>query len=453
MIPIVTAEETAAIDAEASEPVEVLIGRAGWAVARRALTMMGGAYGRRVNLVAGKGNNGNDGRVAAAQLRRRGALVREFDPASCPAVLPPSDMVIDAAFGTGFRGTWDAPDGGDGPVLAVDIPSGVESTTGEVTGTVLDADVTVTFQAVKPGMLAGRGALACGEIEVADIGLDASRARAWLVESGDVADWWPVRAVDAHKWKSAVRVVGGSEGMPGAGRLCAAAAARAGAGLVSASALGVPLDARAEIVSPRLPADGWSGVLLEDLGRFGALALGPGLGRQDDTVEEARRAIAGAPVPVVVDGDGLHALATGGAGDVLDRRSAATVLTPHDGEYEALMDERPGSDRFAAVRRAAAGLGCVVLLKGPTTLVADPDGEVLAVDHGDERLATAGTGDVLTGVIAAGLAAGADPLTAAASAAWIHAEAGRRAGSIGVLAGDVVDHVPAALAARWDLGR
>jgi len=182
MIPIVTPEEMAAIDKAAPEPVEVLIERAGAAVARLAREMLGGTYGRTVNLIAGKGNNGNDGRTAARFLAERGVRVRTFDAADCPPELPPADLVIDAAYGTGFRGEWRAPRAGAAPVLAVDIPSGVDGRTGEAGRGVLVADRTVTFAALKQGLLLGAGRNLAGDVEVVDIGLDTSRARAHLVE-------------------------------------------------------------------------------------------------------------------------------------------------------------------------------------------------------------------------------------------------------------------------------
>ena len=194
VIPIVTPDEMRAIDADSVEPLDVLIARAGWAVACAALDMLGGSYGRVVNLVAGPGNNGADGRVGCEELARRGVLVREFDVVDVPDVLPAADLVIDAAFGTGFRGSWDASDPGGTPVLAVDIPSGVDGLTGRASERVTAAARTVTFQALKPGLLLGDGAALAGDVEVVDIGLDAGRARSHLVEAGDVAAWLPPRA-------------------------------------------------------------------------------------------------------------------------------------------------------------------------------------------------------------------------------------------------------------------
>src|SRR3954469_2540842 len=222
-----------AVDAAAPERVEVLIERAGAAVARAAVRMMGGTYGRRVVILAGKGNNGADGRAAAQRLVRQGVHVQIIDAAEAPDEVGPCDLVIDAAYGTGFRGTYHAPDAGDAPVVAVDIPSGVKGLAGEAGPGVLPADRTVTFAAQKPGLLFPPGAELAGAVEVADIGLDAGRsASAHLVQQADVAAWLPRRATDSHKWRAAVWVVAGSGGMLGAAHLAAHAAQRAGAGMV-----------------------------------------------------------------------------------------------------------------------------------------------------------------------------------------------------------------------------
>lgn len=449
MIPIVTPEEMGAIDAAAPESVDVLIERAGSAVARLAREMLGGTYGRTVNVIVGKGNNGNDGRVAADRLQERGVRVRMFDAAACPPRLPPADLVIDAAYGTGFHGEWRAPQVGRAPVLAVDIPSGVDGLTGAAGRGALAADRTVTFAALKPGLLLAAGRNLAGDVEVVDIGLDTRRATAHLVEGDDVASWWRPRPPTAHKWTRAVRVVAGSPGMTGAAHLAAAAAQRAGSGYVSLSSPGVEATAPPEVVRQRLPAFDWSGAVLEDLHRFHALVIGPGLGRESFTVEAARATIASAAVPVVVDGDGLFALAwdADGAAPVLSDRARPTVLTPHDGEFGLLAGQRPAADRVGAARRLAADLRSVVLLKGPATIVADPQGDVLVVAHGDARLATAGTGDVLSGILGALLATGMEPLRAAASAAWLHADAARHGPVNGLVAGDIVDALPTVLAA------
>ncbi|MDQ1425839.1 MAG: ADP-dependent NAD(P)H-hydrate dehydratase / NAD(P)H-hydrate epimerase [Acidimicrobiaceae bacterium] len=450
MIPLVTPQEMAAVDSEAPEPVAVLIERAGAAVARAAVRLMGGTYGRRVVVLAGKGNNGNDGRAAARRLADRGVHVTVVDAASRPPVLPVADLVIDAAYGTGFRGRWSPPDPGSTPVLAVDIPSGVDGLTGWAEdGGALSAEHTVTFAALKPGLLLSPGRELAGSVEVADIGLDVSRARAHLVEQSDVAAWVPPRAGDAHKWRAALWLVAGSAGMLGAAHLAARSAQRAGAGMVRLSSPGVLIDplAPTEVVGHQLPLDDWARTVLDDLERFHALVIGPGLGRDDDVGENTRSLVAKAPVPVVIDGDGLFALAwhADGARTVVAHRPAATVLTPHDGEFALLQGTRVGRDRFSAARGLAADLGCIVLLKGPVTIVADPGGDVLVTDTGDERLATAGTGDVLAGLLGALLAQRVPPVRAAAAAAWLHGRAARRGFARGLVAGDLPDLVPLVL--------
>lgn len=447
MIPVLTPSEMAAVDAAAPEPVEVLIERAGAAVAREALRMLGGAYGRRVVVVAGKGNNGADGRSAAVRLRRRGVRVVVIDAPDAPAALPACDLVLDAAYGTGFHGVYDAPDAAGTPVLAVDIPSGVDGTTGGAAGRVLSASRTVTFAALKPGLVLEPGRTLAGEIVVADIGLDTSSASIGVVESHDLLAWLPTRPVDAHKWRTATLVVGGSPGLTGAVHLTASAALRAGAGMVRVGSPGLIDDPGrpTEAVGLDLPAEGWAADVLDGLTRFHALVIGPGLGLGDGTRAAAREVIARAPVPTIVDSDALTALG-GSAAEVLGDRIAGTVLTPHDGEFERLAGGPPGTDRVAAARSLAADTGAVVLLKGPTTVVADPSGTVRVVTAGDARLATAGTGDVLSGVIGALLAQGLAPLDAAAAGAWLHARAAVLGPAHGLLAGDLPHLLVPALA-------
>lgn len=448
---IVTPEEMAAIDAAAPEPVAVLIERAGGAVARAALELLGGAYGRRVVVLAGKGNNGADGRAAARRLEARGVRCTVIDAAEAPVRLPSAHLVIDAAYGTGFRGSFTPPALPDPAprVLAVDIPSGVTGLTGEASGMPWRAARTVTFAAWKPGLLLGGGPDLAGAVTVAHIGLDVSGACAHLVDGAAVASWLPERPRASHKWRSAVRVVAGSPGMTGAAHLATRAAQRAGAGYVRLSTPGSALDpgAPTEAVVTALAGQDWAGEVLGDLHRFGALAVGPGLGSDPAVAAQVRRLVSGAAVSTVVDGDGLRALGPEAADLIAGRPAGAApvVLTPHDGEFEALTGSAPGPDRFAAVRALAARAGAVVLLKGPTTLVADPSGRLLACTAGDARLATAGTGDVLTGVVAALLAQGVPALEAAASAAHLHGRAGALALPRGLVAGDLVVHLPAAL--------
>lgn len=454
MIRVVSPERMRAIDAAAPEPLDVLVDRAGAAVARVALQMLGGAYGRRVVVLAGPGNNGADGRVAAERLRERGARVVVHDALAAPASIGDADLVVDAAFGSGFRGDWRPPRVGGAPILAVDVPTGLDSRTGEADRRTLRADATVTFAALRPGHLLRRGPELCGETIVADIGLDTeppdhepAASQMVVVEAADVARWLPARSRDDHKWSSAVRVVAGSAGMTGAAHLVAAAAQRAGAGMVALSSPGIEASAPIEVVEHRLPPFDWAGDVLDDLYRYHALVIGPGLGREEYTVASIVRTVTEALVPTVVDGDGLFALAwnDGGTPAFLSGREVPTVLTPHDGEYGTLAGDRPGADRVAALRRLVDLTGATVLLKGPTTLVGAPDQPTWFVTNGDARLATAGTGDVLAGVIGAMLARGLPAIRAAVAGAWIHAEAARAAGEHGLVAGDLVDRLPTVL--------
>jgi NAD(P)H-hydrate epimerase len=266
------------------------------------------------------------------------------------------------------------------------------------------------------------------------------------VGAAAVAGWLPDPPPDAHKWRTAVRLVAGSPGMGGAAALCAAAAARTGAGYVRLSTPGgLAAGAPVEAVLTELPGTAWAGAVLDDLARFGALVVGNGLGTAEATRAAVREVVDGATragAPTVVDADGLTALGERAAEVV----GPTTVLTPHDGEYARLAGRPPGADRLAAARDLARATGAVVLLKGPATVVADPDGRALVSTAGDARLATAGTGDVLAGAIGALLAQGLDPWRAAAAGAFLHGRAGALGWPRGLVAGDLPDLLPVALA-------
>ncbi len=437
---ITTPDEMRRVDERASEPVEDLIGRAGAALARAAVEMLGGVYGRRVVVVAGPGNNGADGRAAARRLERHGVRVAVVDALDPPGSLPASDLVIDAAFGTSLSRDYIAPECGVVPVLAADIPSGIDGLTGQERGRAVRAARTVTFQALKPGLLLGAGPGAAGRVEVADIGLDVGDVGAHEVETTDVSAWIPDRPVDAHKWEAACWVIAGSPGMTGAARLAATGALRSGAGYVRLSTPGGAGQHRAptEAVQVALPVEGWGSML--ETGRIGAAVIGPGLG--SDHAAEVGLAIGSLSCPVVLDGDGLNSVTIG----MVRARSAPTVLTPHDGEFRRLAGEDPGADRLSAVRDLARETAAIVLLKGPTTVVADPTGRALVVTAGDQRLATAGSGDVLAGIIGAFLCRGGPALEATAAAAHVHGLAGRRGVGVGLVAGDLPELVAHTLA-------
>lgn len=473
MQPVLTPEEMGAADRRAiasGTPVEVLMDRAGKAVAWSIRRRLGRASGLRVVVACGTGNNGGDGLVVDRVLRGWGARVEVFrlgdgiDGAALARAVAHADVVVDAMYGTGFRGelagdarlACDAFNRCSVPVVAIDIPSGVDGLTGAVTGGAVRAAWTVSFAAAKPGLCFEPGRSLAGDVEVVDIGIAVHGphpgGHAFLTEVEDVAQWLPERDAAAHKWAAGVLVVGGSGGMTGAPALASHAAMRAGAGIVWCAVPGAAAAGRAsgtEVIAVALDAGADGGLgeaaateVLEVAGRFRAVAVGPGLGRTPGTGAVVRRLVAEIAGPVVVDADGLHALA--GHLDLLRSRAVPAVLTPHAGEYAALRGEALGPDRLDAARGLAADTGAVVLLKGPGTVVADPAGRAAICPLGGPWLATAGTGDVLTGITAAFLARGVPPFEAAAAAAFAQAAAADLAGHTGLVAGDLVDALPAA---------
>jgi ADP-dependent NAD(P)H-hydrate dehydratase / NAD(P)H-hydrate epimerase len=464
VLPVLTVDEMRAADNAAiaalgdkarssGSDYDVFIQRAGAACARAAMQMMGGAYGKRVIVIAGKGHNGDDGRVAAAHLRERGASVTICDAAEMDNVFIDernADIVIDAAYGIGFRGTWNPPVVFDVPVLAVDVPSGLNANTGIAEGPVLPADRTLAFGALKRGMLFHDGPQLCGHVEVHDVGIDAmahlDNIGVYLMEASDAMHWLPHREHDAHKWTHSLRVVAGSAGMTGAAALVCASAMRAGVGIVHSSMRDgdamAQLALPTEVVHRALPATNWAAAITSDIHRFDAMVIGPGLGRGDDVATEVRSVLAATTLPTVIDGDGLGA-SVDAHGDVstLSSRDGITVLTPHDGEFSALGGNAHDIDRIATTQEVARTTNATVLRKGPTTVVAPPQGPVFLVASGDNRLATAGTGDVLSGVIGAFLARGMEGSTAAAAGAMVHGLAGAICMSDGTIARDVVSGV------------
>ena len=451
---VFTPEQMLYIDAHSAVDVAVFIRQAGFAVAQVALRMLGGSYGKHVVVLAGKGNNGEDGRVASEFLRTRGIKVSLFASNEIPPQLPECDLVIDAVYGTGLRGEFFAPIT-NAPVLAVDIPSGVDAITGECRGVPFIAQQTVTFGALKPGIVLQPGRTHAGVVTVAsldlplDLGQHVDEKTINVVTRGDIEQWIPSRAPTTHKWKSGVRAIAGSRTMMGAAQLSCAAAYKAGAGIVHLSSIGgVPETiAPLEVVYRPVSELHWADQCLSDIERFASALIGPGLGRGDELVDEVFQFVSRCSVPLVIDGDGLQILASSRDGqrrnmaNFFAQRTAETVLTPHDGEFSALTGERPSADRIADTRKAAETLKAVVLLKGSTTVVAEPGGNVFCVINGDARLATAGSGDVLTGVIAALLAKGLDAFHAAAAGAFIHGNALERLPEYGVVASDIVQEI------------
>jgi hydroxyethylthiazole kinase-like uncharacterized protein yjeF len=452
VLPVLTAGEMRAADAAALSTVshETLVARAGTAVGQAALALLGGGYGRTVIVVVGKGSNGADGRVAADLLARRGARVTLISAADAPAALPRCDLVIDAAYGTGFHGAYDAPEVPDGvAVLAIDIPSGVDADTGAAPGAAFRATRTVTFAAYKPGLLQGAGPGHSGDVHLVDIGVPVSGAAAALIEDADVVAALPARPRQSHKWSTALGIAAGSPGMEGSAVLCTRGAMAAGAGMIRLGNPGNPsANWPTEAVRVNLEEPGWAAPFLAATTKCRAMVVGPGLGTDAATQEEIRTVIAAAPFPLVIDADGLTALGdVPAARALLARRDHPTVLTPHDGEYARLAGSPPGDDRLAAARDLAGRLGAIVLLKGPLTAVAAPGGgapDVLLSATGVPALATAGTGDVLSGVIGAFLARGVAAHEAAALAAHVHGRAATRGRPEGLVAGDLPE-----LLAAW----
>lgn len=446
---VVTPEEMRAIDSAAETDMGVLIARAGWAVARTARQMLGGSYGRRVTVLAGRGHNGADGLVAARNLQAWGvrtAIIRVDRATPAPDHIADCDLVIDAAFGTGFSGTFVAPRVGSIPVLAVDIPSGVDGLTGLVQrgSQPFICARTITFAALKPGLLFADGPGYCGVLEVADIGLETP-SPVHVLDEATVRLRLPARGRAAHKWSAAVLVIGGSEGMSGAPTLTARAAMRTGAGMVR---LGVPGEKHpsagpfgAEVVGALLPAAEWEDAAVKASQKCGAVVVGPGLGRSGDATQGVRALLARTEtLPTVVDADGLAVFPKYRIGN----RSAAAgvVLTPHDGEYKTMTGQPAGDDRISAARRLAQITNAVVLLKGPVTVVADQHNRVELVMNGDSRLATAGSGDVLSGIIGALMAQGLPAFEAASTGAFVHGAASSLGTARGFIASDIIDHLP-----------
>jgi hydroxyethylthiazole kinase-like uncharacterized protein yjeF len=480
LTPLLPAESMRAVDRWAIEqrgvPGVDLMERAGAAVAR---TVERIAPDGPVTVVSGKGNNGGDGLVVARLLREAGRTATVIDvkaDGDAPPAIGGSVVVVDALLGTGFQGeprgavaqAIDAINAADAHVVSVDVPSGVDASTGAVAACAVLADTTVTFHAAKPGLWIRPGKAHTGVVEIVDIGIPrgAPEETAIGLIDSSVLDALPRREASSTKFSSGhVLVVGGSRGLTGAPTMTARASMRAGAGYVTAC---VPASLQAilassgtpELMTVGLPDEsgamtaGGVGEVLRLAERGGALALGPGLGRSDGAVAFARTLARDAEIALVLDADGLGAHA--GRLEELAGRRAPTVLTPHSGEMARLLELDGGGEevernRLRHARAAAERSAAVVVLKGDDTLVAAPDGRVAVSRGASPALATAGTGDVLTGVIAALLAQGVEPFAAAAAGVWLHARAGREAArrvesAEGVMASDVIDAITTARA-------
>jgi NAD(P)H-hydrate epimerase len=496
--PVYEADEMRACDAYAIEergvPSLDLMERAAVGLARATAEA---ATSGPIRVVVGKGNNGGDGLAAARLLREdghevdvlatgdmselRGDAKENLDrlPGDQPepfdaAKLEGSGAIVDAMLGTGFEGTPREPIAGaiaainaaGARVVACDVPSGVNVTTGEVAGDAVRAELTATFHGTKVGLQVAPGKWHAGRLTTVEIGIPegAPEPTAAGLISPRVVEQVPHRAADGSKFKSGVVVVaGGSRGLTGAPTMVALAAQRTGAGYVQVA---VPESAEQalelrllEAMTKGMPESGdgthteeGAARVAEMAERAGAVVLGPGIGKGDDPGAFARALARETGKPLVIDADGLNAFAHG-AIDELAERKAPTVLTPHAGELGRLL-ETDSSEierrRLHHAREAANRSGAVVLLKGDDTIVAQPGGRPTAISPGaTPALATAGTGDVLSGIIGALLSKGLEPFEAAAAGALVHAYAGIEAASrIGgadfVVAGDVIDSIPRA---------
>lgn len=450
-------------------PPGTLMQRAAAGLARRCAALLGSAYGARVVLLVGSGDNGGDALYAGARLARRGAAVRalplseRIHPGGLaalraaggrlgrPADLAGADLVLDGIVGIGGSGPLrpaaaELIDRLAAPVVAVDVPSGVAADDGRVPGPAVSAEVTVSFGALKPGLVVAPGAQYAGLVELVDIGLGPYLPAAALsvLDADDVAERLPVPGPESDKYRRGVLgVVAGSDRYPGAAVLATGGAVRAGAGMVRYVGPARP----AELVRTRWPEAvvtvGWPA----DAGRVQAWVAGPGLGTDADA-ERALRQVLGTDLPVLVDADGITLLTRHRD---LWGRAAPTLLTPHAGELARLLGVEPAAveaDRLGQARRAAAQVGATVLLKGSTTLVLAPDGTGRVNPTGSGWLATAGSGDVLSGGCGALLAAGLDPVDAGSCGAFLHGLAGQLAAghpAAAISATDVVAHWAAAV--------
>jgi len=434
----------------AVRPAGALMAKAAFAVAVEAAHLMGFTYGARVVLLVGAGDNGGDALFAGAELARRGVAVTAvlaFADRAHPAgliafldaggrVLPipqvgDVDVIIDGLVGIGAAGPLrDAlvaltrfANESAAPVLSVDIPSGVSPDTGEVAGEAIRADVTVCMGGLKPGLLVGAGREHAGRVSVIDIGLGPFLPDPGIVELGDRDVAQALRRpgpADDKYTRGVVGIAAGSTAYPGAAMLTVASARAGGVGAVRYAG---PAH---QIVVGRFP-DVIVCDSIEDAGRVQCWVVGPGLGTAGDAVATLEAALA-ADVPVLVDADGINLLA--GRKKLLTGRSAPTVLTPHDREFDRLFGE-VGPDRMSAARRAAGETGSVLLLKGFASLIAEPDGRCFVNPTGHPSLATAGSGDVLSGMIGSLLASGLPTSLAAATGAYLHGVAAAQAAATG----------------------
>ena len=514
MLKLATAAQMREMDrrtiADYGVPSIVLMENAALRVVDVIAERFGPLRGKRIAVVCGKGNNGGDGLAIARHLATRFgaavsvhlaadpedyhgdaalsyALTQAFglDMRLFPDVYRGAELIVDALLGTGIKGgvegilaeTIRAMNDDGCPIVSVDVPSGLNADTGEVGGACVKATLTVTFALPKIGLMVYPGAEYVGELIVADIGMPrevmaADDVKVFATEASDVTRWLPARVNgrDSNKGRFGhVTVLAGSAGFAGAPALSAEAAARTGAGLVT---LAVPVGIQPALMARVSPVVMTQGLPETPEGTFGVLAvdaalklaakgtsaaLGPGLGgAESDLRAFVREFVSRCPVPLVIDADALNCLAKehGHGASLVKARPAATVLTPHPGEMGRLLGtdtKTVQADRRAAVEQAAHNYGCAVLLKGARTLIASPDGRLAVNMTSNPGMATGGSGDVLTGHLAALLGSEIAPWEAASAGAYLHGLAGDLAvaalgGPAGLIATDLIDHLPAAIA-------
>ena len=504
---VATADQMRLFDRRAEEefgvPSIVLMENAGRHVADAVTQLLGSVSKKNIAVIAGKGNNGGDGFVAARHLRDNGARVSVHLLGECTDVkgdaktnldillktgqpvntvqkiadvysaLVESDVIVDAIFGTGLRGDVQglsaeiiqAINKANRPVVAVDIPSGLDADTGRVLGVCVKADVTVTFALPNIGLVTYPGAAFAGKLIVAEIGIPHQlydEVNVELVSSQWAAEHLPKRPPDAHKGNFGVAIViAGSAGLSGAAAMAAEAVLRSGTGLctlaVPASLQDIMATKLTEVMTRPLPETEERSVSFaavdtayELCQNATAVVLGCGLGTHPDTREFVRHFVSKIHKPLVIDADGLNCLACAPA--VLEGNHETFVITPHPGEMARLLgttSDRIQSDRIGAAREASSRFHCVTVLKGARTVIADPSGAVFINTTGNSGMATAGAGDVLAGTIGGLLAQGASPLEAAVCGVYVHGLAGDIAadeiGQAGMIAGDLLKALPEAL--------
>lgn len=501
-----TLRQMAAIDREAIEalkiPVWDLMEKAGMGAAASAVDFLGKVSGKRIAVLCGKGNNGGDGLVCArgllaqkakvkvfllgkkkdlkganlANLRKyRGPLV-EWDGNAKPVLPFGPDLVIDALFGTGFTGKLPEKvaeligivNQRKLPVIAVDLPSGFDADAEGPVQDVFSAARTVTFAYPKTAQVFYPGRKFVGQLQLVDIGIPPAavqqRVELNLITPREILRWLPGRNPEGHKGSfGKVFLLAGSLGMTGAAALAAEAVLRSGAGMVflgtaAGLCLAIASQLREVVIKPLPEIRKKLAIALRSLGEVrryakeaDVVAVGPGLGQHYETIELVQRFVAALEKPLVIDADGLNAMAK--KPEVLKERKFPTVLTPHAGELARLLKisgEEILADRIGAAKRGAAELNSILLLKGAPTVIAAPGGEVWVSPTGNSGMATAGAGDVLTGLLAGLLAQGVEPLQATCAAAFLHGWAGdfakEKRGERSMLAGDILAALPSAFA-------